>query len=236
MTVQATEQTIIPFSKLIPTFKHFVANNNTRPALQYVFNDGQFTEAIDSHIAIRVDNALISDTLEASRLFNPKTESYVNPMHYPDLTRLFPFASDKQSLLNKKNLTDIIAALRKVKKVFRSRYNGYVELTFSDNTLTLYVRFEKVDEKGDLLSISEIKNPTGEYTQSLEIDWLSTQGEFAVYVNVDLMIKVLLAMKRYLIESKDGYVVLNAYKPLRPILFSSKDEKFQTLLCPIRTY
>jgi DNA polymerase III sliding clamp (beta) subunit (PCNA family) len=168
---------------------------------------------------------LIETTLKENDLYNPKTEQYAETMKYPDVTRIFPYESETKTHLYKKDITSIIAALKEAKKVVNKLKNKDVDIELLDNKLTItgitrYVN-DNDEKKEDL------------YEKSFDIDW--SHEDLTICVNSVLLINVLSAMKKYLSNfDKDGYIIAEFYGKMRPILFTSKDEKFQTLVCPMR--
>lgn len=225
MANQTAEKQTILFSKLIPDFKHFVAKTNTRPALQNVYNNGQFTIATDSHAAVKVSNDLLSDNITENSLYNPKTDQYADKINYPDLLRIFPYESDTKIKLFKQHIASIVEALKEAKKIVKALKNKEIELTLSNNKLIIIGTDFIMNEDGERVE--------QRYEKSFDVDW--NHEDLTLYVNCALLINSLSVMKKYLVNfDKDGYIFVEFYSAMRPILFTSQDEKFQTLLCPVR--
>lgn len=225
MTNQTIENQSIPFSKLIPDFKYFVSKSNTRPALQNIYNNGQYTVATDTHVAIKIDNEIISNNINPDHAYDPKKEFHSSEVHYPDVTRIFPYESETKTRLYKKDITTIVASLKEAKKIVKALPNKDIKIELSNNKLNIIglVRYMKDDE------ISKEEH----FEQSFDIDW--GHEDLTICVNSVLLINALSAMKKYLSNfDKDGYILAEFYGQVRPMLFTSKDEKFQTLVMPMR--
>jgi len=219
-----TKTKTLTFDQSMKIFKKFVAKSSVRPVLQYVYFDGKYLVATDSHRLLRVNADYITDfpkNMKDTFLYCPKEMTSKNIyMSYPDISRLIPSSSDSTVLINEKNIKDFQGLVKEAKKMLPKdvvRFN--LSFTQMDATIT----------------VSELKEGEWSEIYSKSIESLYVEGKpISFHVNARYMNDALEAVKK-LSKLSSNHVELRISSPIRPIHFKQEDV-FDLLVLPIRVY
>jgi DNA polymerase III sliding clamp (beta) subunit (PCNA family) len=209
----------IEFNKIIKDVKKFVSKSDVRPILQYVYFDGKYIIATDSHRLIRINSDYISDLpVTHPFLYDVKKNCITEKeMTYPEVHRLISMGDIETETDITNGLNDFLQAAKEAKKTVNKQVNNMVRLTVDYEQMT-------------------ITSITGEDTENNYIKDLSipSNGEYQLYLNGKYLIDALQTFKKLNKLSSDS--VIMGYKGnLRPLHFK-KGDIFDALILPIRVY
>jgi DNA polymerase III sliding clamp (beta) subunit (PCNA family) len=213
MTITATKT--ITFEQAMKIFKNFVSKSESRPVLQYVYNDGTYLYATDSLKLLRVNIEYISDMPEFT-LYNPKNMTVINDKYnFPECSRLIPINYNSTVTIDG-NIKDLHKHVKEIKKIVKKDRNHVMKMEFSNKETKVSAR-----------------NETDNYSAVLNNMW--AEGEkVTLHLSSYFLDNALDAIKKL---SKVSYnsVELGIVSHLRPMNFK-QDGVFDIIILPIRTY
>jgi DNA polymerase III sliding clamp (beta) subunit (PCNA family) len=212
MTNKTIEKQTIPFSKLLPNFKKFLPkkDNQYYDRTKDIHNNGEYLEATDSHVMIRIKQDLITEHNIAF------TEGY------PDLSRLSPSDFNHEININYDEVKTLLSRLKELKPFVKDATNQVVRLTFDDKNLCMIAKYTSEETRA---TITE--------TRTMDIGYYDDES-FEIALNINYLINILMTIKKLLSVLKDANTVkIGLVSKLRPIVFKIEDVG-TLLLLPVR--
>jgi DNA polymerase III sliding clamp (beta) subunit (PCNA family) len=213
MTITATKT--ITFEQAMKVFKNFVSKSESRPVLQYVYNDGTYLYATDATKLLRVNSEYISDMPEFT-LYDPKNMMVIdNKMNFPDCSRLIPIDYNSTVTIDN-NIKDLHKHVKEVKKIVKKDRNHVMKMEFSNNETKV-----------------SAKNETDTYSETVNNMWVDGQ-EVSLHLSANYLDNALDAIEKL---SKVSYnsVELGIVSHLRPMNFK-QEHVFDIIILPVRMY
>jgi DNA polymerase III sliding clamp (beta) subunit (PCNA family) len=210
---------IIEFNKIIKDVKKFVSKSDVRPILQYVYFDGKYIIATDSHRLIRINCDYISDLpTNHPFLYDVKKNCITDKeMTYPEVHRLISMGDIETETDITNELNDFLQAAKEAKKTVNKRLNNMIRLTVDYDQMTI-------------TSITG-EDTENSYTKDLPI---SSNGEYKIYLNGKYLIDALQIFKKLNKLTNDSMIM--GYKGQMKPLHFKKGDIFDALILPIRVY
>jgi DNA polymerase III beta subunit, C-terminal domain len=224
MTDKSLTKTI-SFDQVMKIMQKYVSKSDKRPSLKYVYNDGKYLVATNSHVLIKFNKNYITDIpveYEERCLFDPQTmENKGNEMNYPEVNRLIPTFSESVVSLNNKNIKEFQEQIKAAKKRFKKRSNNHFKLDFTKANLVI-TAYEKGNWEFEEL-----------YTNTIES--VQCEGkELTLRVNTQYLNNTLDVVKK-LSKLNNYQTELRMVSSLKPLHFTQYD-LFDILVLPIRVY
>jgi DNA polymerase III sliding clamp (beta) subunit (PCNA family) len=154
----ATQTKTIAFEKLITDLKKFTAGSNLpRPVLEYVYFDGSYLYATDSHVAIRVNSEYVEMPSNDPFLYDSSKREFVNLNNYkyPSLDRIIPTDHNTEIKLNSSELKQLKRSTNEIHKAVKNKKNRVSKVQVSSNLIQLSAyEDEKAEEDISLTTTS----------------------------------------------------------------------------------
>lgn len=206
----------IEFNKIIKDVKKFTSKSDIRPVLQYVYFDGKYIIATDSHRLIRINSDYISDLpTNHPFLYDVKKNCIVEKeMTYPEVHRLIDMGDIETETDITNGLNDFLQAAKEATKAVKKQQNNMIKIT---------ANYDRITITGEYMENS--------YTKDLPI---SSNGEYKIYLNGKYLIDALQTFKKLSKLTKDSTIM--GYKGHMKPLHFKKGDVFDVLILPIRVY
>lgn len=217
----------INFKQVMTQFKKYVADDASRPALQYVYYDGTHFVATNGHVLLKINAIHVKDIPEdvvVGTLFNPSEMSIVEDKHsYPDTNRFIPDDCNLSIRIND-TLDEIRAHIKEANKTLKGgwEYRNYL-FTCQDD-------FLKIDAlQGD----EYLKDKRTHEAILKHNKFLHSNGKEIIFKVRSRYITNALATVKQLSKVSDKDIQFNIISSVRPIVFK-QDDVFELLVLPVR--
>lgn len=211
----------IEFEKLIPDFKRFVASKKiaesykNRKVLKYLYFDGQYLKATDSHKAIRVNTEYITDLPSNNPfLYDLKNMQIVEEdLNFPEIKRFIPDLYSTSVELHDKTL-----------KEFKNTVDKLLKLDSVKETQNKVINFQ-IDNKN--MTVKD-----NEETNTHKLECFTTGKDIKFSINCKYMKDALMTINKLNKLSYDD-PSMNIVSNMRPINIC-KENVFDIVVLPVR--